>query len=153
MRLKKKKKNDPMREDVTMMRMRTIAVVIAAEMIAPMTEEIALMIEETVPTIDGGMMIVDIIVVIVHAVLTIEGGEETTMTIAADPDTMMMTVTDAIDAVLVPGTDILLDPTLVSAAVDTSLDYFQSLSDSKKSDGDCRERSLKMLLVRCYSHT
>ncbi|CDH51124.1 pre-mrna-splicing factor 38b [Lichtheimia corymbifera JMRC:FSU:9682] len=121
------------------------------EMTAPMTEEIALMIEEIVPTTDGGMMIVDIIAEIAHVALMTEGGEETTMTIA-DPDTMMMTVTDAIDAVLVPGTDILLlDPTLVTA-VDTSLDYFQPQSDYEKSDCDCREGSIKKLLVRCYSY-
>lgn len=149
-RRKKNKKNDPMTEDVTMMRMRRrIAVVIVAEMTAPTTEEIAPMIEETVLTIDGGMMIVDIIAEIVHVALMTEGGEETTTTIA-DPDTMMMTVTDAIDAILVPGTDILLlDPTLVSA-VDTSLDYFQPQSDYEKSDCDCREGSIKELLVRCY---
>lgn len=134
---KKKNKIDLMTEDVMMMK-RMIAVVTDVK-IAPVTEEIALMIEEIVPMTDDEMMIADTIVEIVHVALMTEGGKETMMTIV-DHDTMMMTVTDAIDTVLVPETDILLDPTLV-IAVDTDVAYFHHSSrrDSNKYEFDSKD--------------
>ena len=120
---RKNNKIDLMIEDAMMMKKKMTAVVTVAK-IAHMTEGIVRMIEEIVPMIDDGMMTVDTIVEIVHVAHMIEGGEETMM-IIADPDTMMMTVTGAIDTDLVQEIDIRLDPILV-IAVATDVDYINS---------------------------